>query len=396
MVSGHHSLPFNGLFGKALRHVAVCDQRWLALLGWQAGAFKVGVRDAWIGWSAEQQFRWLHLIANNARFVMLSHARVHNLASRVLGLSLRRVSRDMRALHGYPVLLVQTFVDPSLFFGTCYRSANWRWSGSTRRYSREPDGSARWRVNGQPKEVFVYELEANAIEALSGLDVPEQWCSGPGVQQALTTPELRSLYAFLDTMPDFRRPLGQRYSLSCYLEIMVAARLAGYRGVSAFGEFAARLSPEQLQAVGAFWSPSRQCHTAPAPSTFHCILSSLAPDTLDQALREWVALYFSQGAPVALDGKDARGASKQIAGERRMMVAAVEHGSGLVLGQFQMGNKTNEIPALRELAQQLDIEGRTVTLDALHAQQETARCLVDECQGRLRHHRGERQPADHP
>ena len=98
----------------------------------------------------------MRLIANNARFVVLPHARVRNLASRVLGLSLRRVSRDMRALHGYPVLMAETFVDPSRFLGTCYRAANWRWLGLTRGYSREPGGSARWRVNGQPKEVFVY------------------------------------------------------------------------------------------------------------------------------------------------------------------------------------------------------------------------------------------------
>ena len=89
----------------------------------------------------------------------------------------------------------------------------------------------------------------------------------------------------------------------------------------------------------------------------------MAPDTLDQTLREWAAQYCSEGAPVALDGKELRGASKQIAGERRMMVAAVEHGSGLVLGQLQLGDKTNEIPAVRELSQQ-----------------QTARCLADECE----------------
>ena len=42
LVARHHYLAFHGLFGKALRHVVVCGQRWLALLGWQAGAFKVG------------------------------------------------------------------------------------------------------------------------------------------------------------------------------------------------------------------------------------------------------------------------------------------------------------------------------------------------------------------
>ena len=62
-----------------------------------------------------------------------------------------------------------------------------------------------------------------------------------------------------------------------------------------------------------------------------------------------------------------------------MMAAAVEHGSGLVLGQVQVGSKTNEIPAVRQLSQNLDLKGRVVTLDALHAQQETARCLVESC-----------------
>ncbi len=64
-------------------HVAVHDDRWLALIGWQVGAFKVGVRDRWIGWTAEQQFSRLHLVANNARYVLLGRERPRNLASRL-------------------------------------------------------------------------------------------------------------------------------------------------------------------------------------------------------------------------------------------------------------------------------------------------------------------------
>ncbi len=58
-----------------------------------------------------------------------------------------------------------------------------------------------------------------------------------------------------------------------------------------------------------------------------------------------------------------------------MMVAAVKHGSGLVLGQVEVGSKTNEIPAVRELAGRLELQGRVVTFDALHAQQATTRLL---------------------
>ena len=374
LVSAFHYLPYKGLFGQSLRHVAVAGGRWVALVGWTAGAFKVGVRDAWLGWSSERQFRCLKRIANNSRFVVLAgRGEVRNLASRVLGLSLRRLARDMRAAHGFEVLLAETFVDPSRFSGVCYRASNWRLLGRTRGYSRVYGQPVRWRENGQPKEVYVYELQAGARAALR---------EGRALVEARAAPmpaaQLRSLYDFLGEMDDFRKRRGQRYSLACYLTLMIAARLAGYRGVSAFGEFAARLDEAQRRAVGGFFSPTRQGYTVPAASTFHYILSKLPPDTLDRALRAWSAQHAGL-SPVAMDGKDVRGASRQAGGARHMTVAAVEHSSGLVLGQVRIGAQSSEIPAVRELARQLHLAGRTVTLDALHAQQDTARCLVRDC-----------------
>ena len=71
LMGAHHYLPFRGLVGRSVRHVAVLGEHWLALVGWHAGAFKLKARDRWIGWLPEQQFRRLHLIANNARFLIL-------------------------------------------------------------------------------------------------------------------------------------------------------------------------------------------------------------------------------------------------------------------------------------------------------------------------------------
>ncbi len=114
LMSRHHYLGFRGLVGGGVRQVAeLPDGTWLALLGWHAGSLKVGVRDRLIGWTREQQFRRLRLVANNTRFLVLPGARVPNLASRVLGLSLRRLSQDMKAQTGHPVLLAETFVDPA-------------------------------------------------------------------------------------------------------------------------------------------------------------------------------------------------------------------------------------------------------------------------------------------
>ena len=62
-----------------------------------------------------------------------------------------------------------------------------------------------------------------------------------------------------------------------------------------------------------------------------------------------------------------------------MMVAAVEHDTGVVLGQVEVDSKSNEIPAVRRLSSGLDLTGRIVTMDAMHAQHETARCLLVRC-----------------
>ena len=330
LVAEHHYLPFHGVIGKGLRHVAVHGETWLALIGWQPGAFKLAARDRWIGWPAEQQFRRLHLIANNSRFVILTPGRVHNLASRVLGLSLRRLSQDIQAVHGYPVFLAETFVDVSRFVGTCYRASNWRSLGLTRGFAREPGGSARWRHHGQPKEIFVFELTDAAAEALSRTEVPAHW-NAEQHTEPMAAPRLRSLFECLGEVPECRRDRGKRYPLNTVLAIAVAARLAGYRGVNAFAQFAALLSQEQLEAVGAFWSPSKQRYTAPAITTFHNILAALPPETLDNAIGQWTGQHSTAHAPVAMDGKDLRGASKQTEDGRRMMVAAVEHDSGMVL-----------------------------------------------------------------
>ena len=326
----------------------------------------------------------------------------------MLGLSLRRLSDNMLAAHGFPVLLAETFVDPARFAGTCCRAANWRSLGLTGGYGRHPGAAPTWRRHGQPREILVFELQPNAAATLRQPADEPAW-QGPARSAPPDTPQLRSLCEFLGTVPEYRDPRGKRYSLRTVLVLAVAARLAGYRGVTAFAQFAGLLSQPQRQAVGCFFSPSRQCYTTPAITTFHNILATLEPDTLETAVGDWARQQSEQAGQVLpnesdtgsqkaagkgrdsgsrerglpavwMDGKDICGASKQTADGRRMLVAAVEQGSGLVLGQVEIASKTNEIPALRELAGELDLAGRTVTADALHAQHKTAECLVDTCE----------------
>ena len=147
-------------------------------------------------------------------------------------------------------------------------------------------------------------------------------------------------------MPECRRARGKRYPLNTVLALAVAARRAGYCRVTAFAEFAGLLSQDQLEAVGALWSESKQRDTTPSITTFHDILAALPPEILDNAIGQWTGQHGTARAPVFMDEKDLRGASKQLEDGRRMMVAAVEHVTGLVLAQAEVDSKSNEIPVL--------------------------------------------------
>jgi hypothetical protein len=113
--------------------VAEWQGSWVALVGWCAAALKCAARDRWIGWPEVLQRQRLGLIANNARFLILPGPRVANLASRVLGLglTLKRLSWDWQQVHGHPVFLAESFIDPQRFAGTCYRAAGWLQVGQT-------------------------------------------------------------------------------------------------------------------------------------------------------------------------------------------------------------------------------------------------------------------------
>ena len=230
----------------------------------------------------------------------------------------------------------------------------------TRGYRRQPGGSARWSHHGQPKEIFLYPLQPDACQQLSRLEDAPDW-SSQGESQPLSDDRLRSLFECLRRVKEFRKPRGKRYPLATLLAMAVAARLAGYRGVTAFAEFASRLTQKQLAALRAYYSQKLNRYTAPTTTTFHTVLARLPPDTLDWVLRQWAAQMSRDRAPVAVDGKQVRGASRHNPRGRTLLVAALEHGSGLVLGQEAVRDKSNEIPAVRTLVGQLNLAGRTVS-----------------------------------
>ena len=113
-----HYLKSAHLAGQCLRYVAEFEGQWVALLTFSAAALHLKARDQWIGWTPRQRSRRLPFIVNNSRFLLLpQRERWPNLASRALGLCLRRLREDWQARWQHPVLLVESFVDESRYRG---------------------------------------------------------------------------------------------------------------------------------------------------------------------------------------------------------------------------------------------------------------------------------------
>ncbi len=164
-VDRYHYLGYQPLPGAQLRYVARAEGSLLALFGFGAAAWKTAPRDDFIGWTRAQHEARLHLVANNARFLILPWVRSRHLASKLLGLAARRLPGDWHARYGYRPVLLETFVEKECFSGTCYRAANWLYLGDTKGRGKLDTAHA----HAVPvKSVWVLPLAPRFRELLAG------------------------------------------------------------------------------------------------------------------------------------------------------------------------------------------------------------------------------------
>lgn len=130
-IDRYHYLGYTALPGAQLRYFIKNGDQLLGLLGFGAAAWKVSPRDRWIGWGATSRENNLHLVVNNARFLLLPWIRCPNLASKALSLSARRIAGDWTHRYAYRPVLLETFVEIGKFSGTSYKAANWIQVGLT-------------------------------------------------------------------------------------------------------------------------------------------------------------------------------------------------------------------------------------------------------------------------
>lgn len=369
----YHYLGLHSLVGESLRYVAIFQGHWLGLVGWSAAALKCKARDQWIGWPPLLQWQRLRLLANNTRFLILPHINIPNLASCILAINLKRLSQDWQAVYGHPIWLVETFVDPRYFKGTSYKAAGWILLGHTRGFAKCSDSYNR---HDHPKMVFVRVVHKYAKEKLCTpyLAIKLNKAVKP---MKLSEKHADELMKRLAQIPDPRMPRGIRHRKLSVMAIAICALMGNAHSFAAIAEWAKRCSQNMLKRLGCRYNKKTKRYEPPSEPTIRRFLQSLEAEAVDEVLYGWLQSLSHNDSPIAVDGKTLKGA-RQENGRQVHLLSAFLHQQGMVVAQRQVESTTNEITTVCPLLETLDLEGRLVTLDAIHTQKDTARYLVEE------------------
>jgi len=157
-VERYHPLGYKKPFGYWARYFIESGAHRLGCILLAGAAKALSARDRWIGWNDRQRLANLPWVLNNSRYLIFPWVAVRNLASHVLAQLARRVGDDWQARWGYRPLLLETFVDPARFRGTCYRAAGWSLVGRTTGAGLVRPGQ-HYRTG--PKLIFAKPLQAD-------------------------------------------------------------------------------------------------------------------------------------------------------------------------------------------------------------------------------------------
>lgn len=187
---------------------------------------------------------------------------------------------------------------------------------------------------------------------------------------------VRSIAKHFESLPDPRHTRNRRHLLVDVMVISVCGVMVGCEGPTAI----------------ALWAKTKQAwlrtllklpHGIPSRDCIRRVLSALKPEAFQECFQHWIAaLQFDElvdaARTIAIDGKTLRRSHDHRAGLGALhLVSAWVSEQGLALGQVAIEEKSNEITAIPELLDQIDVKGAIVTIDAMGCQTEIAQKIVD-------------------
>ena len=183
---------------------------------------------------------------------------------------------------------------------------------------------------------------------------------------------MTALMRFFEGMEDPRIERSQKHKFIDIVTITIAAVICGcddWNEIELFGKLKESWFKQFLELPNGI----------PSHDTFNRFFAALNPQSLQQCFLNWVqsVARITEGRVVSIDGKRLCGSG--IEGKKAIvhMVSAWCSENNMVVGQVKTDDKSNEITAIPELLKLLDINGCTVTIDAMGSQTEIASSIID-------------------
>ena len=193
-----------------------------------------------------------------------------------------------------------------------------------------------------------------------------------------------TLMEALKDVPDPRKARGKRYAWLFLLALICGALACGQKTTHAIAHWIALHAAEILECL----QPPRD--SMPSESTIRRVLRAIDVGVLEERLARF-APSLAEESPAtgtittstgetwqgqAVDGKELRGMRAH--GRPMYLVSLVQHGSGITLAQTAVEEGSNEITAVPQLLDGLDLSGTVTTMDALLTQRLLAQQVLDQ------------------
>ena len=183
--------------------------------------------------------------------------------------------------------------------------------------------------------------------------------------------QAESLYAAFARVPD-PRTRNSRHRLATVLTLASLAILMGRQRPADFVRLAQQLNARQREALCYYRPPGKKARVAPGSDVFYTLLGRVEPAALAAVLNEWLqAQHGALPAALALDGKAVTDRLAQV-----VSLVAQATGATVAVAPVLTSEKEHEVPAARALLAATDLTDCLVSLDAGHANHETARTIV--------------------
>jgi len=183
-----------------------------------------------------------------------------------------------------------------------------------------------------------------------------------------------SIYDHFSQIPDPRLNRNKKHNLTDIIILSILAVLCGaesYDSIEEFGKARIDFLKQILQLPNGI----------PSHDTINRVTSMIKPDQFEKVFAQWsdtLKDISTENEVIAIDGKTVRGSKDSFHNKSPIhIVSAWANQNSLVLGQRKVDGKSNEITAIPELLDMLEVKGCIVTIDAMGTQRSIAQKIID-------------------